>query len=531
MLNIWKGGQLLAFSGIDGATDYSNGLTARISFENTGLDIKYPAECTIQFCSGKPENVTVTGDSFSFDTPTGKVKAVFADAYHLLVKGNCTIDNNSPEFTVKQKNGLTLFGVSRFYNERHLEADIDDVTAQRMAWINSIDLPEMPEIRRKTIMKALSILKTQVYTPEGRIKSRWTTPDRWPHKQMWLWDSAFHAIGLRRVDIQLARETIEAMLDTQEENGFIPLCANPEENHFYTQPPVLVLAAAMVDETAPDNEWLRKIYPALAKYIEWDLANRDSDGGGLVEWAIENNITCRSGESGMDNSPRFDFATRLDAVDFNAFLSHECELLTGFAARLGMKEETVFWQDKHNTLNNLINERLWSNVHNFYVDYDLDNGKQSEVLASAGFLPLICGAASQEQAKKLAAHLSNQDTFGTPLPVASIARSCGEYYSKDMWRGPVWVNINWLIAYGLKRYGYTAEADKIISMTMAEQEKHYLKYGSIFEFYDDRREVDPPNLLRKGINAPEVAPTHQVIFDFGWSGTLYIDMAFAKSGS
>jgi hypothetical protein len=225
-----------------------------------------------------------------------------------------------------------------------------------MDWLNSIDLPNMPNTRKQTVSKALSMLKTQVYAPEGRIKSRWTTPDRWPHKQMWLWDSAFHAIGLRRVDIQLARETIEAMLDTQEENGFIPLCANPEENHFYTQPPVLVLAAAMVDEIAPDNEWLRKIYPALAEYIKWDLANRDSDGGGLVEWAIENNVTCRSGESGMDNSPRFDSAGRLDAVDFNAFLSHECELLAGFAARLGMKEETVFWQDKHNTLNNLIND-------------------------------------------------------------------------------------------------------------------------------------------------------------------------------
>ena len=50
---------------------------------------------------------------------------------------------------------------------------------------------------------------------------------------------------------------------------------------------------------------MRKSYPVLKAYIEWDLRNRDSDNSGLVEWYIEENENCRSGESSMDNSARY----------------------------------------------------------------------------------------------------------------------------------------------------------------------------------------------------------------------------------
>lgn len=60
---------------------------------------------------------------------------------------------------------------------------------------------------------------TQVYSPEGRIHHRWTTPDRWPHRQMWLWDSAFHAIDWWHIDLALAQEAILAAFDMQAPDG------------------------------------------------------------------------------------------------------------------------------------------------------------------------------------------------------------------------------------------------------------------------------------------------------------------------
>ena len=49
----WSAGQLMAFSGMDGATDYRNGLVARTSFEGTGLELKLPGELGLIFSGGK----------------------------------------------------------------------------------------------------------------------------------------------------------------------------------------------------------------------------------------------------------------------------------------------------------------------------------------------------------------------------------------------------------------------------------------------------------------------------------------------
>jgi neutral trehalase len=172
----------------------------------------------------------------------------------------------------------------------------------------------------------------------------------------------------------------------------------------------------------------------------------------------------------------------------------------------------------------LINTYLWDPAQGFYFDYDPQKEARSNVMAGSGFLPLICGAPSPEQATRLAAHLHNPATFGTPVKVATIAANDVAHYAKDMWRGPVWVNLNWLVALGLRRYGLRDAADSLTAQTLAEIERGYEQYGTLFEFYDDQQEVDPPHLLRKGRCAPEVSPYHQVFHDYGWTATLYVDM-------
>ena len=59
------------------------------------------------------------------------------------------------------------------------------------------------------------------------------------------------------------------------------------------------------------------------------------------------------------------------------------------------------------------------------------------------------------------------------IAVPSISRSQPEFYSKDMWRGPVWININYLIARGLERYGFREEAGAwiFVKLSVAETAK------------------------------------------------------------
>lgn len=431
LLDKWSAGQLLAFSGLDGETSFENGLVARTFAGGFGFDVKLPAETRISFKA--PESCVLAGDFFLLRSSAGSVKGAFADAFNLIVEGECEIGALPDGLEAKREGKRLIIASKGKLDARLFKASLDAIIEKRSEWLEARKAPStMRPESAKAFCKALSQLKTQVYSPEGRIHSRWTTPDRWPHRKMWLWDSAFHAIGLRHIDPLLAKEALEAVFDVQREDGFIPHMASPAESSDVTQPPVLAFAASLVDEKLRSREWLSKLYPKLKAYLQWDIVNRDSDGAGLLEWFIESDPVCRSGESGADNASRFDGATQLDAPDFNAFIAQEFEIMAVFAGKLGLEADSAMWKGLALRFNKLMNERLWSEELGLYMDLDVAAGRHTDVMSFAAFLPLICGAPSKEQAAKLVAHLKNPETFGTPLPIPTIAKCQPRHYSKDM---------------------------------------------------------------------------------------------------
>jgi len=523
----------VTFSGIDGPTDWTHGLTLRsLPGPAPSLAIKLPAEGTLTLLDEAPDAAGIASDHFFARAGSRVVRGVMADAHHLLIAGEVSGLELPPELCAERRPGRLLIGVASHFDPRWLEADLDALVALRAAWPESHPAPPgLSEAEQAAWTTAIHQMKTMVYAPEGRITSRYSTPDRWPHRGMWLWDSAFHAVGYRHLDPALARDLLDAVLCGQRADGLIPIRCDPGPEWNcpeMTQPPTLAMAAALVDASAPDPDWLARFAPRVAASLQWNARHRDTDGGGLLEWDIEPNPNCRSGESGMDNSSRFDAATQLDAVDFNAFQSRECEHLAEFARAAGDLPEAARWAGEHSRLNALIRDRLWNPDTRFFHDLDPATGQLSPVMANSGFLPLICGAATPEQAAALADHLLDPLTFGTPLRVPSIARCQPEHYSKDMWRGPVWINFNWLIIGGLRRYGFGDLADDLATETVAELVRWHSEYGTFFEFFDDRRELPPPKLLRKGRCAPEVSYYHQAFFDYGWSATLFVDLIASR---
>lgn len=528
----WHRGHLMAFSGIDGPTRHRDELVVRTELAPPGLEIMMPQTCRIVFQSEPISDILVTSDFFQCATATGSIRGAFLDCDHLLIEGDCRIENASPEIAIRIGDGCLLVGMAKRFRPELIESSLDATLLARSQWLRGLTFCDtLPPATRKTLFHACSMMKGQVYAPDGCIQTRWTTPDRWPHADMWLWDSAFHAIGLRHLDPALAMNAISAMFDTQRPDGFLPHQANingPVSN--ITQPPILAFAAKLVHEKSKNTGWLQSLYPKLSAYVKWDFLHRDSDGGGLTEWIIEDNPICRSGESGMDNSPRFDEATLLDAVDFNSFLALECESLAEIALLLDQPSEHAYWSFHHQRLCELINERLWSEVDGFYFDFNPEKQQRTEVWSSAGFLPLVCGACSKSQAEKLAEALTDPERFGTALPIPSIAANSGHFYSKDMWRGPVWMNINWLVVFGLQRYGLHDASENLRSASIRGIEKGWKDFGVFFEFFDDRNEVAPPNLLRKRICDPR-KPFNQVIHDFGWTATCYVDFVLSHHRS
>ncbi len=526
----WHRGQLLGFSGIESAYpgDHEGAIILRTMTEPAGIAVVFPGTAHLTLAA-PPASAVVAND---FIVAGGVLTAVLIDPYHLLIEGEVSVDHASQALRVEACPGRLLIGTAARFDPSLLTADIGAHLAARAEWILRQPLLARAQGAQAPILfRALAIMKGQVCGPEGALAHPWTTPDRFPHKDMWLWDSAFHAIGWRHLDLPLARAMIEAVLDGQRADGFVPHQMSPtRQPSGHTQPPLLALGAQLVDEISPDPAWIATLYPRIAAAVAWDLDHRDQDGDGLLEWFIEGDPLQRSGESGMDNSPRFDFhyPTALAVTDFNAYAAHECEILGDWAQSLGRAEEAVLWRGRHEALCRRINESLWSGEHAFYCDYDSAAGAHSPVLASSGFLPLLCGAASADQARALLRHLERADSFGTAFPVPSIAASEPAFYAKDMWRGPTWININWLVARGLERYArhgaaFAEAATKIDQATIAEIERWAQRFGTFFEYYDDRRESAPPQLLRKGLCDPD-NPFRQVIHDYGWTTTLYVDL-------
>ena len=523
--NAWPAGQLLAMSGLAGTTDFSDGLVARTA-EQERIQLLHPYGGEIAIAMpGK--RVEWGGDYLVSRDPSNGFMLVFLDAHHILIRGKCDIDLSDTDYQVVRKGQCALLGVASHYRPELIDTDLEVILCARSAWIDNLPLPDLDEpSAAEALRKAVLMCRTQVMSAEGPLIRRWSTPDRWPHRRMWLWDSVFHAIGWRHYDLDLARDILHAVLDMQREDGFIPHAADPVNVSDITQPPVLAFGVSQLLEVGVDLEWIDQVYPKLVAYLQWNERHRDTDGNGLLEWFIEDLETCRSGESGMDNSPRFDGACQLDAVDFNSFMAQEYRVLADFAERLGYSEDAVSHRRRWQEYCNLINHFLWNPETGFYHDFDPASGGQTSVLASSGFLPLFCGAASPEQAQRIVQHLADPGTFGTALPVPSVARCSRQGGEKDMWRGPVWININWLIEYSLQAYGFHNEARQLRQKTCRTLIDEHEQYGTFFEFYDDEGLVPPPLLDRKGCNAPDVSPFHQVIFEFGWSASLFIDWVY-----
>jgi hypothetical protein len=404
-----------------------------------------------------------------------------------------------------------------------LNVDLSTVLAERLALYD--DLPALAPEDEQLLKKCVSVMKVNTLAPEGMITTRWSTPDRVPHRHMWLWDSVFHAIGMHHVDAELAWDFLRAVLDRQRPDGMIPHCMHVDGTvSEITQPPVLAWGVWSSYRHVANRAYLAGALPRLERYLAWNLDHRDENDNGLLAWFIEGNVTCRSGESGMDNSPRFDRAVTLDAVDFSTFQALDMRAVARMAAVLGDQERAVVWRDRAERIEGQIHELLWDAAAGFYCDRAPD-GTLSPVKAVSGFLPLLLPSTPEVRVDRLVAHLENPATFKTAFPVPSVAVE-DPAWSTDMWRGATWINLDYLVIRGLLSHGRVAEAAALRTRLLHYVNHYYRTYGVLFEFYDAKDAVPPVACDRKGPRrAPyDIRVKMDAIRDYHWTAALTADL-------
>ena len=372
-------------------------------------------------------------------------------------------------------------------------------------------VPAVSESLAEAYTYACWTLANNLVAPLGMIRYEAMMPSKAQYLGIWNWDACFHAVGLMHLDPELARNQLRTLLAVQCEDGMIPDVVHDEGivDHIdhpitarVTKPPVVAWAALKIHKIDPNADFLREIYPALKRWNGWWMGQRTGQIEGLAHYQ-------HPYSSGLDDSPLWEHGFPVVAPDLNTYLVIQMEALAVIAETLGFSDEGHSWRRKSEQVLSRMLEVLYDAKQGYFWPRHSDQ----PILERTPFnlYPLWTGRIPLEVEARLVEHLNNPDLFWGPYPLSTVARTSDAYAPTTMWRGPVWININYIFVEALKRVGRFELAEQLRRRTLALVARN----EGIYEFYDPEQGT-PPEMA---------APM------FGWSAALFIDLCLQQSSS
>lgn len=392
---------------------------------------------------------------------------------------------------------------------------------------------------------------------DGR-RLRYTCPSPGHYPFQWFWDSCFHAVALAHLEPEAARDELELLVSVQPPSGLLPhiifwdrrrlvspglFWAWAQSSGFgipkhsaLIQPPVIAATVERYHAVTGDLDLVPRLLPALDRYF--DYLGRERCPGGSPLLAI-----VAPWESGMDHRPSYDRALRLpypaaprDLVirprmldlanrrwDYQSrvlnrrgrFLVQDVLMNAVYAdglrtlGRLHVlcSEDDSRWSARADRVEAAMRSTLRGR-DGFFYDRDLTTGRLLTVRTVAGLMPLLCESMTESDVGPLVAALDDPDQFATPYPVPSVAVGEPSFVPGPLrwgtgpliWRGPSWINTNWLLHRALTRRRDTIRAGRLADASTA-----LVRRSGFKEYYHP--------FTGEGFGAPS----------FGWS-TLVVDM-------
>lgn len=370
-------------------------------------------------------------------------------------------------------------------------------------------VPSVHEPYRAQYYYAWWVLGNNILSPYGYFRRESVAPSKAHYVGAWQWDNYFHALAFRYTDPKLASDQIHFMLDHQLPDGMIPDAVYDEGTitqlelpvaAAVTKPPIVAWVAMHVYDQTGDLAMLRDIYEPLVRWNSWWFGLNDDDADGIVQYS-------HPFSSGLDDSPLWDEGMPVEAVDLNTYLCLQMEALSKMARVLGRMREATLWRSRADALARRMVEHF----------YDADAGlfwsqhehRPIRVLTPFSLYPLWTGTLPTPINERLVAHLRDPAAFWSAHPLPTVALSDPRHDPHQMWRGPVWININYIFVEALQRTGYQAVAGDLAEQTM----RLVMGQPDIYEYYHPVT-GEPP---------PKAAPM------FGWSAACFIDLAIRVS--
>ncbi len=408
---------------------------------------------------------------------------------------------------------ITINITPRLGFDRRIRASDPVAEAERRwrAWFERI--PEVDPRFRPTYEYAWYLLRAGLLSTRYYLTREALVPSKVHYVGLWQWDAFFHALAYRHVDPLLATDQFRVLFDHQRPDGRLPDCVFDEGIVEYleepvpglvTKPPVAGWAAWKVYETIRDADFLAELYEPLSRWQRWWTEQCDTDGDGLPEYH-------HPFSSGLDDSPLWDFGMPVASPDLATYLCLQAETLGRMAHLLGEEEEAERWEAEADGLVRRMVEQLYDpETGLFWAHRITERGSERvPVLTPLSLLPLWTGRLVEEVVERLVSYLLDPQHFWTRYPVPTVARSDPRYQPDRMWRGPTWININYMLIEALLRCGKAAVARALCDRTLELVALH----PDIKEYYHPETGTVPAG----------AAP------GFGWSAALYADLAIRRS--
>ncbi len=369
--------------------------------------------------------------------------------------------------------------------------------------------PEALEPYRAQYYYAWWIMRMGLISTRFYMTREAMLPSKLHYVGVWQWDAYFHALAYRYCDMALAKNQIRVVLDHQREDGMIPDAVHDEGTVTHlafpveadvTKPPLLAWSAWKLYEADGDREFLDEIYEPMVRWNKWWFAQNDQDNNGLCEYQ-------HPFSSGLDDSPLWDEGMPVESPDLNTYLCLQQEALGKIAAVLGEAEDAVMWEQRAAAVVDRMLRFMWDEAAGLF--WASRAGKRIHARTPFNLFPLITGRLPAEVAARLVAHLTDEKQFWPRYPVPTVALDDPKYEPQTMWRGPTWVNVNYLLTEGLKRSGYAELARELRRRTLAMM----MGADDIYEYYNSQTGAAPPKAATM----------------FGWSSALFIEMVIQES--
>jgi len=338
------------------------------------------------------------------------------------------------------------------------------------------------------------------------------TPSMIHYVGVWQWDAFFHALAYQYVDPRLAENQIRVVLDHQREDGMIPDAVHDEgvitrwklpdseQEAEVTKPPLLAWTALKLYATSRNRDFLEEIYEPIMRWQQWWFEKNDEDRDGIVQYNHPNS-------SGLDDSPLWDAGMPVESPDLNSYLAVQSDALAQIAEIIGLADDGAKWRAQAEALTQRMIAHFWDEASGVF--WASRQHQPLHVLTPFNLFPLLTGRLSRRMNERLLAHLLATDEFWAKYPLPTVARCDPKYDPNQMWRGPTWVNINYLFIEGLVRCQYHDVArtlrDKTLDLLM--------RHDDLYEYYNPET-GDPPS------TAASV---------FGWSSAVFVDLAIKAS--